>query len=425
MRDADAADWLSVAEARERILNSVGPLAAEEVPLGRAGGRILAEDIVSPVDLPPWDNSAMDGFAVRSADVRGATAELPRTLRVVDDIPAGAFPSLPIGSGEAARIMTGAPVPEGADGVIRVEHTQAADTTVSILTDGDAGRNVRPRGGDVAAGDVVLRAGTRLGAAQSGLAAAVGRERLRVVRRPWVAVLASGDELVELDRFDEVLEGRRIVSSNSYSLAAALAEDGMLVRALGIAADDPAELRVRLEAAIGCDALITSAGVSVGEHDYLRSVLTEMGAELLFWRVRARPGSALACGRVPALGGVPWFGLPGNPVSTLVAYEVFVRPALLRMAGHGDVFRPTVTAAVGEACRASPAATHFLRARLERRGDDWRVIPFAAQSSAILSGMAAADALLVVPEGCGGWTAGERAPAVVLGGWPPAAEPGY
>jgi len=271
------ADWVGAAEARRIILDSITPLPPVRCSLPDALGSVLAEDIHARHDLPPWDNSAMDGFAVRAEDVRGASDHAPRAIPVVDDIPAGAFPSHPVGPGEASRIMTGAPVPEGADTVIRVEHTDGgrdigmAEARVRISSDADAGRNIRRRGEDMRTGDLVLAAGTPLRAAQIGVAASLGRSRLSVVRRPRVAILGTGDELVDLDRFDEVLAGRRIVSSNSYSLAAQLREIDVDVCDLGIAPDDPDRIREHLESARGCDALITTAGISVGEHDHTRA----------------------------------------------------------------------------------------------------------------------------------------------------------
>jgi molybdopterin molybdotransferase len=425
------ADWLPAAGARETILRGVAPLPPERRALADALGSVLAEDVVSPVDLPPWDNSAMDGFAARSADVLGASGEAPRTLRVVDDVPAGSFPSRPVGPGEAVRVMTGAPVPEGADGVVRVEHTDGgsgigtAEGRVAVSSDLDAGRNVRRRGEDVRRGDVVLRAGTPLRAAEIGVAASLGRAELRVVRRPVVAVLASGDELVEVERFAEVLAGRKIVSSNGYALAAQLAESGMEARVLGIAADTRESLRERVEAARGCDALVTTAGVSVGEHDHVREVMEGFGTEVGFWRVRARPGSALAFGRVAGLGGIPWFGLPGNPVSTLVTFEVFVRPALLRMCGRRAVFPPVEPARLAAPLSARPGLTQFMRVRLDRADGGLTASLTGSQSSGVLTSMAAADGLLVVPESGGDFEAGDTLPVIVLGGAPLREEPGY
>ncbi|HEX5724133.1 MAG TPA: gephyrin-like molybdotransferase Glp, partial [Longimicrobiaceae bacterium] len=408
MSRARAADWLTAGEALAAILRGVRPLGAEERPLAEALGSVLAEDVVSPVDLPPWDNSGMDGFAVRADDVRGAAPGRPRELRVVDDVPAGRFAGRAVGPGEAIRVMTGAPVPAGADGVVRVEHTDGGSGIgteagrVAVFSDEDAGRNVRPRGEDVRAGTVVLPAGRVLRAPELAVAAAVGRARLSVVRRPRVAVLASGDELVEVEDFEAVRAGRKIVSSNGYALAAQLAESGLEALSLGIAADDPASLRAHLERARGCDALVTTAGVSVGEHDHVLRVMGELDAEVAFWRVKVRPGSALAFGRVGALGGIPWFGLPGNPVSTLVGFELFVRPALLRMCGRTRVFSPTIEVTMRDAYPAKGELTHFPRVRLQREADGGTsAFLTGAQGSGVATSMAAADALLVVPPGEG------------------------
>ena len=395
------ADWLTPAEAWSRIRSSLETLRPETRSLHDALGHVLAEEIASPLDLPPWDNSAMDGFAARAADVRGASDERPVVLRVVEDIPAGRQPSRPIGKGEATRIMTGAPVPEGADSVIRVEHTNGGveiggpTASVTVRSDGDAGRNIRRRGEDVRTGEEVLRRGTVLAPAHLGVAAGMGRSQLSVVRRPSVAVLASGDELVEVDGFSEALAGRRIVSTNSYTLRAQLAGLAAEVRMLGIAADRPDDLRKRLEGARGVDALITSAGVSVGEHDHLRAVLADLGLEDSFWRIGMRPGSPFAFGRVRALGGIPWFGLPGNPVSSMVGCEVFVKPALRTMAGRSRLHGPVVPARPRESISLKPGLVHFLRVRLLEGEGTAHAIPTGPQGSGILTSMAAADGLLV------------------------------
>lgn len=403
MSAEDRADWLSASEALAAIMGGVAPLGPEERALLDARGCVLAQDVVAEVRLPPWDNSAMDGFAARSDDVAGASAERPVLLRVVDDIPAGGFPSVVLSPGEAARVMTGAPVPGGCDGVIRVEHTDggrgigSADAAVSVFSDADAGRNIRPAGDDVELGAQPLSAGMVLTPGRIALAAALGRVRLRVVRRPVVAVLASGDELVPVEAFEEVLAGKRIVSSNSYALAAQLAELGCGVRLLGIARDTPESLREHLEGARGCDALITSAGISVGEHDHVRRVLAAMDTEVTFWRVRSRPGSALAFGHVGALGGVPWFGLPGNPVTTTACFELYVRPALLRMSGHVAVHLPTRRVTLSDPYPATGSATHFARVTLQ---PDAAVASLTrSQSTGVASAMAEADALAILPPG--------------------------
>lgn len=428
MRGDERADWISVAEARERILAAVGELPPEMTPLASALGQVLAEDVVSPIDLAPWDNSAMDGFAVRASDVRGASEHRPRLLRVVDDVPAGHFPRRPVEPGTAVKVMTGAPIPTRADSVVRVEHTQGGATVgseVRVHSDADAERNIRPRGEDLRQGERALARGAVVRPVEVGVAASLGRAELRTIRPPRVAVLASGDELVGVEEFAEVMAGRRIVSSNSYLLAAEIARLGMEARLLGIARDTPESVRAHVETARGCDALVTTAGVSVGEHDHLREVMRALETRIHFWRVRMRPGSAFAFGTVGALGGIPWFGLPGNPVSTAVVFELLVRPALLRMAGHQAIFRPVPRARLQAPCRTRPGLTHFVRARLSPTGEEWSAVPVEKQSSGALSALAAANGLLVVPEERTGWETGDWAPAVLLEGAPLRTDPGY
>jgi molybdopterin molybdotransferase len=425
-------DWLSVPEARRTILDGVHPLGSEVRPLLDSLGYVLAEDLTSPVDLPPWNNSAMDGFAVRAVDVGGASETAPRELRVIEDVPAGGFPRRSVEPGTAIRVMTGAPVPEGADGVIRVEHTDGGvlspDGTgrVRIINDADGGRNIRPRGEDLRRGARALSAGAELGPARIGIAASLGRRELRVTRRPTVAVLASGDELVDVGDFEEVLRGRRIVSSNSYTLAARLAESGIEARVLGIAADSPGSLREHLERAAGCDALITTAGISVGAHDYVRDVLAGMGLRPAFWRVRMRPGSPLGFGWIDRLGGVPWFGLPGNPVSCMVTFELFARPALLRMSGRTRIFAPTAPARLLDPYPQPSGLVHFPRVRLAQESDGTLGARLTGgQGSGVLTSMAAADGLMVVPAEPGGAEVGQVLPTVLLGASPLRDEPGY
>ncbi|MEX2583407.1 MAG: gephyrin-like molybdotransferase Glp [Gemmatimonadota bacterium] len=413
-------DWLDLGEAVRRVVAGVSALEAEEADLEAAAGRILAHDVIAPIDVPRWTNSAMDGFAVRAADVAGASAQSPVELPVVDDIAAGNFPRITLPPAAAARVMTGAPVPEGTDSVIRVEHTdggRAIDSgngTVKIFDPQDAGRHLRRKGEDVREGTVALGKEMLLTPGAIGVAASLGYARLRVIRRPHVALLTSGDELVEVDRFEEVRAGRKIVSSNSYTLAAQLRNAGADVRYLGIAADTPESLREALEGARGCDALLTSAGISVGEHDHVKSVLDELRTKLDFWRVKIRPGSPFAFGRVHGLGGIPWFGLPGNPVSSMVTFELFVRPALLRMAGRSMVFPAAVRVRLLEDVQAQPGLTMLLRVRLERSDIGWDARTTGPQGSGVLSSLTRADGLLIVPGGSGGIAAGESADVIPL-----------
>lgn len=395
------ADWLDIDAALRTILDSVAPMGTEEVPLDDATGRTLAEPVVSPIDQPPWDNSAMDGYAAHAADVRGASAETPVLLDVIGELKAGGLPDRAIGRGEALRIMTGAPVPPGVDSVIRLEHTRKrGEGRVAVLSDGDAARNIRARGEDVRAGESVLTAGRLLRPAAVGVLAMVGHTRPLVHQRPRVAVLATGDELVEPDRLADVIAGTRIINSNTPAVAAALRAAGCVPEALGIARDDITDLRTRIERALDADALITTAGASVGDHDLVRDALEEVGCETLFWRVRIRPGSPFSFGLVrrgdrPAL---PVFGLPGNPVSVMVTFEILVRPALRKMLGRTDVYPPTLAARAGEDIASSSGLVRFLRVRLEPAADG---LPLACltgpQGSGILTSVAAADGLLVIP----------------------------
>lgn len=392
-------DWLSFDEALARVRDGVSPLDSELCPIRKANGRVLAADVVAPVDIPRWTNSAMDGYAVRRADLGAPSAEQPTRLLVVGDIAAGGFPDRSLGAGEAMRIMTGAAVPEGADTVVRVEHTDGGMEHVAIFDASDGGRNVRPRGEDLREGTIAIPAGTVLTPAGLGVAASLGYAEAKVVRRPRVAVVTSGDELVEVEQFDEVREGRRIVSSNSYTLRAQLEAAGCEVRYLGISPDQPARLRELLLGAEGCDAVITSAGISVGEHDHVKAVLADLETQVDFWRVRIRPGSPFAFGHIGALGNVPWFGLPGNPVSSMVTFELFARPALLRMGGRERIYREPITAQVNEKFPVAENLLQFLRVKLVREDGGWEASLTGAQGSGVLSSLVLADGLLMVPPG--------------------------
>jgi molybdopterin molybdotransferase len=299
--------------------------------------------------------------------------------------------------------MTGAPVPPGADTVVRVEYTDGGsgiggpNATVRIMDSRDNSRNVRRQGDEIAQGTVGLRAGTLMNPGALGIAASLGASTLRVHRRPIVALLATGDELVHLDRYDEVLAGRRTVSSSSYSVAAMLEEAGCIVRYLGIAEDTRESLRAALESARGCDALITIGGISVGKHDYVKDALLELETEFRFWRVKMRPGSPFAFGVVGALGGIPWFGLPGNPASSAVTFESFCRPGLLRMGGATAIYRRWVDARLIDPVERVPGLTQFIRVRLDQEADGSFVARLTGkQASAHLSSVALADGLLIV-----------------------------
>lgn len=387
---------LSVQEASETILAGTSALPAETIPLGAALGRVLVEDVRSTVTLPPWDNASMDGYAVRASDVEAAAraADGAARLPVAGTVAAGAtqVPALPPSS--ALRIMTGAPVPAGADSVVRVEDTDGGLESVEIRGRRDLRANVRPRGQDLAPGDLAVPAGTRLRAAHMGVLASIGAAAVAVHREPRVAILTTGDELVSLDAFDAVQRGERIVSSNSYTLAASVVEAGGTVMDLGIAPDDPAAMRSAIERARGADMLITSGGVSVGAFDFTKDVLQAMGGELRLWRVAMRPGAPLGFG---TLAGMPWLGLPGNPVSSMVTFELFARPLIKRLRGERRIFRRPVTVTAAEEIRIAPGLTHFQRAIVEPSGAGFSARLTGAQGSGLLTSMARANALLIVP----------------------------
>ena len=383
---------LSVKEASDWIQGATPRLAAETVNLFDGLGQILAEGVVSPRDLPPSDCSAMDGFAVRASNLAGADSEQPVGLPVVFEVAAGGSAARPLAVGESARIFTGAPVPAGADAVVRQEDTRSEGDTVWFSAPVVDGEHVRDAGEDMRAGEEVLSAGTRLGAAEIGVLASLGRSMVSVHRRPRVAILSGGDELVEVDGD---VTGDRIVSSNSYSLVARCRELGAEPIYLGISKDDPQSVESQFRAALGADCIVSSAGVSVGDHDHVRPVLQKLGCELEFWGVKMKPGYPFAFGRFTA-GGVV-FGLPGNPVSAFVTFEEFVRPSLLKMMGAEQCFMPTLRARLGEPLTKKAGRLHFVRVRLVRDGQEWIATTTGNQSSGVMRSLVEADGLMIFP----------------------------
>ncbi|MCC6469318.1 MAG: molybdopterin molybdotransferase MoeA [Alphaproteobacteria bacterium] len=390
---------ISVEEARQRVLAGVAPLSAEQVAVSQALGRVLAEDIVARVTQPPIAVSAMDGYAVRAADV----AAVPAVLAVVGHVPAGGAFDRRLGPGEAVRIFTGAPVPEGADAIVIQEDTEAAGSKVTVKEAARSGRYVRPAGLDFRAGDVGIRAGRRLTARDIGLAAAMNVPWLKVHRRPRVAILATGDEVV----MPGTSIGRsQIVCSNGLSLAAAVAAVGGEPIDLGIAADNREALTAMAAGARGADMLVTTGGASVGEHDLIREVLGEAGLAIDFWQIAMRPGKPLIFGRIH---GVPMLGLPGNPVSTLVCSTIFLVPALEKMQGLTPSRGPARTAALARALDANDGRQDYLRATLTN-GPDGSLLatPFDKQDSSMLATLAHADCLVVRPPRAPAAKAGDR-----------------
>lgn len=401
---------LSADDALRTILAAAGTLEPETCPSADALGRVLAEPVLSSRTLPPFDVSAMDGYALRAADLAGATPEAPVALPVAFEVAAGARPDRAIAVGESARIFTGAPLPPGADAVVRQEEVARAGAHARFGIPVAPGENVREAGEDVRAGDRVLEAGARLGPGPIGMLAALGRSVVAVHRRPRVAILSGGDELIEPDGDPA---GGRIVSSNSYSIAAQCREAGAESTYLGIARDTPEDLERVVRAGLWADVLVSSAGVSVGDHDYVRPVLERLGCELVFWGVEIRPGFPLVFGRFPARGSLV-FGLPGNPVSAMVTFEEFVRPVLRKLAGHRALHRPRIEAVLGETLRKGAGRMHFVRVRLER--SDGRIVAWStgSQSSGVLRSMALAHGLLVFPAEATSLAEGTSVPVRVL-----------
>lgn len=392
---------MPVSEALTRLQRELKPVASERVNLTDAVGRVLAEDVTSNTDLPPFSNSAMDGYAVKSRDVRQASEENPVVLSVVGDVPASASGSQALASGEALRIMTGAPLPAGSDAVVPVELTtnpealagQQVQDQIEVLAAVSAADHVRPAGQDVRAGDVVLQRGRRLRPADVGMLAALGVSEPGVYRIPKVAVLSTGDELLEVN---EPLTPGHIRDSNGYALTAAVRSAGADPYRMGIAPDRLEAVLGSLERAVvnGADLILSSAGVSMGAHDYVRLALQERG-ELDFWKVNIRPGKPLTFGWYQ---GVPFLGLPGNPVSALITFDVFARTAIARLTGVSRE-HPWHIPAVLEEEVVSDGRESYLRAVVKKDGSSYRVRLTGSQDSGVLSSLIAANALLLVPEG--------------------------
>jgi len=385
---------LTVEDAQQIVLDHIHPLAVERVSLLDALGRVLAADVTAAHDNPPMDNSAMDGYAVRFGDVRAATPAAPAALQVVEDIPAGTVGQKTVGAGQASRIMTGAPLPAGADTVVQVEGTRGQGERVEVLDPGSLGDHIRRRGEDMKRGEVLIPAGSECGPGEVGVLASAQRTFLPVYRRPTVSVISTGDELVEID---QPLEPGKIVNSNSAGLAAMCRAHGAVPVVLPVIPDDEAQMRRGIEAALSSDFVISSGGVSVGDYDYVKQVLTEMGAEELLWRVAMKPGKPLYFCMV---AGKPYFGLPGNPVSSLLSFLQFVRPAIRKATGHptGDLLLPQGTARMEHAVHNRGDRRRYLRARL-RFGDGGQLLASTAhraQGSHVLTSMLGTNGIVVL-----------------------------
>jgi molybdopterin molybdotransferase len=400
---------ISADEALRIVLDSVAPLGVERVPILDAMGRVLAGEIRSPRDIPGFDNSAMDGYAVRAADVAAASEKNPVRLRVTETVPAGRMPAARVDRGQAARTMTGAPIAPGADAVVPVERTRGGDDWVEILAPVAAAEFIRPRGEDLHAGESVMAPGKVLGPADLGTLASLNRTMVDAYRKPRTAIVATGDELVDID---QIPSGAQVVNSSAYALAAAIREAGAEPAILRVARDTREEIRERLEEALRFDVVVSTGGVSVGEFDHVKGVLDDLGMRTLFHGVAQKPGRPLKFGIV---AGRPVFGLPGNPVSTMVCFYLYVRPAMLKMLGRTDVGLRRIAVRCACDIRVSNNLTEFIRVRLERKPDAILARPTGSQGSGILSSLSRADGLLIGPAATGMLHEGDQAVVLLLG----------
>jgi len=390
---------ISFEQARLVILENSFPAGVEQVSLLDSVGRVLKDDMHAPWDMPLWDNSAMDGYAVRSSDCR----QTPCVLKVTGYIPAGARgDGTEVQPGCAVRIMTGAPTPPGCDAVVPVEETDDGRHEVTLLQPVKKGQHLRLRGEDVTFGDIFVRAGAIIRPPEVNILANFGKSQLAVYRRPLVAILSTGDELIELGATPGPGE---IINSNALSLAAAVAETGCIPLVVGIARDNRESHLEKLREGLKADVLITSAGVSAGDRDLVRDILHELGAKQLFWKVGIKPGGPTA---FALHGSTPVFSLPGNPVSTMITFEELVRPALLKMLGHQRVLRPLFKAVLREGIEKKPGKVQLVRLRLEAEGGRWFASSAGNQQTAILKTMVDAQALAILPAESDDFAAGDE-----------------
>jgi len=402
---------ISADQALQIVLENVTPLGVERIPILEALGRVLAENINSSRDIPGFDNSAMDGYAVRAADVAKASEASPVKLAVVETVGAGQMPTRLVGAGQTVRTMTGAPIAEGADAIIPVERTRGSGDQVEFLTAVEKGAFIRLHDEDLRVGQLVMPAGKLLTPADLGMLASVNRAMVEVIRRPRVAIVATGDELVDVD---QPPTGAQVVNSSAYALASAVREATAEPTILKVARDDAREIRERLAEAMTFDAVLSTGGVSVGQFDHVKGALDELGMRQLFHGVAQKPGRPLKFGTV---GYRPIFGLPGNPVSTLVCFYLYARPALLRMAGRRRVGLPRVNARCGVDIKISKDLTEFVRVKLERNADGYVATPTGSQGSGILSSLSRADGLLIGVSTETILKAGAQATVLLLGGF--------
>ncbi len=399
---------ISVEKAQKIILDEISSTSPEKVFLSQSLNRTLAEDIRSPLDHPPWDTSAMDGYAIRVSDTASASKEHPVLLNIIEEIPAGKMPLKTLGPGEASKIMTGAPLPKGAEAVVKVEETERDGEAVRIHTPSEHGEFIRLQGEAIRSGDPVLKKGAGIRAAEIAMMASIGKSVVPVFQQPKVAILSTGDELADLD---EPRGMNKILNSNGYGLAAQVTEACGIPVTLGIARDSKEDLKEKIAIGLQSDFLLISGGVSMGDYDFVLEVLESLGVTMRLWKVAMKPGKPVAFG---TKAGRPVFGLPGNPVSSMVTFEEFVRPALLKATGREKIFRPLLTATLSEKIRKRPGRRQFLRAVVSVKNGEYQVRSTGDQGSAILMSLVKANALMILPEEGEGLNAGEKVQVQIL-----------
>jgi len=417
---------ISVEEALQKILDAVAILDVETVSIMYSQGQVLAEDIISGINVPPLDNSSMDGYAVRSADTAGATQNTPKTLKVIDTVIAGSISKNEVAPGTAIRIMTGAPIPQGADSVVQFENTDdpknkdvslnQTPAQVNVFTPVIPGQNIRYAGEDIKKGALTLKKGMVMRPAEIGLAASMGRSRVKVIRRPVVAVISTGNELTELDK---PLSPGKIYNSNSYSIASLVKRYGGIPKMIGIARDNEKDLLSKLKQAQDADMLLTTGGVSMGDYDMVKDILARDG-EMIFWKVRVKPGKPLAFGKIKGKDKkgnprvIPHLGLPGNVTSCMVSFELFVRPALLKMLGKKNLAKPAVSAIIEDTVKNSDGRRVYSRAIIEKRNGSYYAHLTGPQSSGMITSMSMANGLVIIPEDNGSINKGDTVQALML-----------
>ena len=393
---------IEIGEAQQKVLEEIPVLGRERIHISESLGRVLAQDAIAIRDVPSFDNSAMDGYCLRHEDVVGATSSRPAKLRLIGESPAGRPFRGKVAPGETVQVLTGGVIPEGADSVIMVEDTERDGAEIKCFKDPGMGAHIRRKGEDVRAGEVVLHFGAIIRPPEVGMLATLGYAYVHVYQRPIVAILSTGDELVDLG--EPFIEGK-ILCSNSYSLAAQARECGAIPMSLGIASDSEVDQREKISEGLRADVIVTSGGVSIGKYDLVKEALSKLGMQVKFWKVAMKPGKPLVFGTI---GGKPVFGLPGNPTAAMISFEQFVRPALLKMMGHTNLFRPLIEAKLAQDMKIVGNRLRLVMCEIFERDGEMMVAPNGTQSSGALRSMVLADGLMILPASKEPFTKGRR-----------------